>query len=462
VKQVHTLVIGAGSGGITAAVTAAGFGKKVLLVDKGLPGGECTWSGCIPSKALIHQAHIHHTVRQVIPGHVPNTGEAMTHVHQVQQRVYSHETPEALNKLGIEFLQGKASFLSTHNVQVGDIEIEAKKIIIATGSRASIPPIQGINNVPFLTNESLFQLDTLPKKLLILGGGPIGVELAQALNRLGVHVTLIEMLDRIMPQEDVDFTKSLTQILLDEGVEIHLGMKAECIETTSSGIRIQGTRGETSIELEAENLLVAVGRTPNIDGLDLDKAGIQYTSKGILVKPTMQTSQAHIYAVGDLVGPWNFSHMANVQGIQAIQNSIFPWKRSVSGETPAWVTFTSPELARAGLTESEARSKYGNSIRVYTFDMNDLDRNRTGHIGQEKIKLILTKRGILLGATILADRAGEMIGEVQVLRALRVNLGRVGSIVHPYPTYSEVFQKIGKKVLVDNLLLNPLVKLVRR
>ncbi|AHC16707.1 dihydrolipoyl dehydrogenase family protein [Salinispira pacifica] len=457
------LVIGAGSGGITAAVTAAGFGKKVLLVDKNLPGGECTWSGCVPSKALIHQAHVSHIASQQVPGFKPDTRKAMAHVHDVRNTVYSHESPEALADMNIEFLQGHARFIDPHTVEVGENRIQASRIIVASGSSAFIPPVKGLTGLPYLTNENMFELEDLPDSMIVLGGGPIGIELAQALNRLGVRVELVEMAERILPREEAEFALPLSGKLETEGVKIHAGTRAVSAEQTSSGVRLtcQNAANE-ELSLEAEHILVAVGRTANAEHLNLEAARVEYTPKGISVNRKMQTSQKHIYAIGDVVGPWLFSHMANTQGIQAVQNAILPWKRNVSSETPVWVTYTEPELARAGMSEDEARKAHGNSIRMYHFDMNDLDRTRTGGPSIERVKLILDRRGRILGASILADRAGEMIGEIQVIRKLKANFGKLAGIVHPYPSYSEVFQKIGKRVVVDNLLNHPLVKLFRK
>jgi pyruvate/2-oxoglutarate dehydrogenase complex dihydrolipoamide dehydrogenase (E3) component len=460
--ETHTLVIGAGSGGITAAVTAAGFGKQVIMVDRNRPGGECTWYGCVPSKALIHQARLSHVAAGQVPGFVPDRKAAMTHVHEVRNRVYEHETPEALQKMGIRFIRGEASFVDPKTVRVGDQEIRAKKIIIATGSSAFVPPIEGIGDLPYLTNETVFELNELPPSMIVLGGGPIGLELSQAMARLGVRVHLVEMMDRIMPREEASLTAPLADKLAAEGVEIHTGTRAVRAEAAGEGVRLScELSGGASLTLEASAILAAVGRRPNIDNLNLEAAGIRYTPKGIAVDRRMRTSARHIYAVGDVAGPWLFSHMANVQGIQAVQNALLPISRPVSPEVPVWVTFTEPELARAGLSEEEARQRHGSGVRIYEFDFNDLDRARTAGESIEKMKLALDRRGRVLGASILADRAGEMIGEIQVIRKLKANFGKLAGIVHPYPTYGEVFQKIGKKVLIDNLLGHPLVKLFR-
>ncbi len=462
-KTVHSLVIGAGSGGITAAVTAAGFGKSVIMVDKNLPGGECTWSGCVPSKALIHKGQESWTTRQLVADYVPDRKAAMDYVHQVRETVYQHESPEALKKMGIDFIQGEASFIDGNTVLVGDEKIRAKRIFIATGSSAFVPPIEGIKDIPFLTNESLFELDSLPESMIVLGGGPIGIELSQAMVRLGVKVDLVEMMDRIMPREEEELTSPLQDKLVEEGLGIHCGTKAVRAEKGEKGVVLHcQDPDKKEVVFTADAILVAVGRRANVDGLKLEAAGIDYSPKGIAVNRKMETSAKGVYAFGDVTGPWLFSHMANTQGIQAVQNALLPFSRKVSAQTPVWATFTEPELARSGLSEAEAREQYGNRVRIYKYDMNDLDRTRTAGRGIEQVKLVLDRKGRVLGATILADRAGEMIGEVQVIRSLKANFGKLAGIIHPYPSYGEVFQKIGKKVLVDNLLNHPLVKLFRK
>lgn len=456
------VVIGAGSGGITAAVTAAGFGKKVLLIDKNKPGGECTWSGCVPSKALIHEAKKVFTLRNAVKGYSYDSKQALDHVHAVREKIYSHETPEALSKSGIEYLQGEAGFKDSKTIQLGGREIRGKKFIISTGSSPFVPPIDGLDSVPYLTNENIFELERLPQSLIILGGGPIGIELAQAVNRLGTEVQLVEMMPVLIFREEKEFSLAIQKRLTGEGVAIHLGAKASHISRSGDQIVLSYDRNGTEHSIKADSLLVAIGRKPNLDGLELDKAGIRYNRKGIEVNSRLQTSQSKIYAIGDVVGPYQFSHMANAQGILATQNAILPVKRKINYDHVAWVTFTEPEIARAGMTEAEARERYGDSIRIYDYDFNQLDRAMTGGDTIETMKVILNRKGKVLGISVLADRAGELIGEAQLLKSRGINFAKMGSVIHPYPTYSEVFSKIGKRVLVDNILNHPLVKLFRK
>jgi len=466
-KHYDIVVIGSGSGGLTSAYTALGFGKKVLVINKGLPGGECTWSGCIPSKALINEAKKIHTARSVVGTLEYSTEKAMHVVKNVIEKVYEGESIEKLEADGIDFIQGHARFTSPNEVLVNGQRIQAKKFVISTGSSPLKPPIPGIDETPYLDNESLFELNALPKSIIILGGGAIGVEMAQAMNRLGVKVDLVEMADHILIREEKEYSERLQDILKSEGVKIHVNTKATAMSKRGDKVYLSvepgagPSDGETT-ELEADEILLAIGRTPNLYNLGLDEAGIKYDKRRIKVNAYMQTSQKHIYAVGDVAGPYLFSHMANVQGIQAIQNACLPIKRKVKDKHVAWTTFSEPELARAGMTEAEARDKFGDTIRVYDFDFDHLDRAMTKGASKEGVKIVLDARGKVLGASILADRAGEMISEIQLLKTMNKNFSSLAGVIHPYPTYGEVFSKIAKKVAVDNILNNPLVKLFRK
>jgi pyruvate/2-oxoglutarate dehydrogenase complex dihydrolipoamide dehydrogenase (E3) component len=460
-KTVDVAIIGAGAGGLTTAFTAKGFGKSVLLIDKAKPGGECTWSGCVPSKALINQANDIFTARKYSDFEV-DTKKVMENVRAVIDKVYSGESPDVLEEEGVPFLQGMATFIGPKRIQVNQEEIQAKKIFICTGSSPMVPPIDGLKDVAYLTNETIFQLETLPQSMVILGAGAIGVELSQALNRIGVHVSLVEMADTILPREDKELTDMLKDKLTEEGVKIYTGHKAvKVLERDGQAIlKLEGPEGK--VEVEGSKLMLALGRVPNLQGLNLDKAQITYDRRGIEVNDYMETSSKGVYAVGDVTGKYMFSHMANAQGIQAVQNALLPINRRMKYNNVAWTTFTSPELATAGMTENQAREQYGDKIRVYRHDYSQLDRSKTKPGTQGMVKLILDSKGKVLGCSILGDRAGEIISEVQVVKSLGINFGKLGSVIHPYPTYGEVLQKIGKKVVVDNLLNHPLVKLFRK
>ncbi|MGB6409094.1 MAG: FAD-dependent oxidoreductase, partial [Planococcus donghaensis] len=363
-----------------------------------------------------------------------------------------------LKDAGIDFINSYAKFIEPHALEVDNERIEAKKIILSTGSSPMVPPIEGLDQVSYLTNETIFTQKTFPKTMTILGGGAIGVELSQALNRLGVNVTLVEKFERILPKDEEELVLMIQQRLIDEGVTIHTGATAVRAEQNGEIIDLIIEKDGKEMTVSGEGLLVALGRQANVNGYGLETAGVEFDSKSIQVDEHLETTAKGIYAIGDVVGPYQLSHMANAQGILATQNAILPINRKMDYEHVTWCTYTDPELGRSGLSEEEAREKYGDSIRVYEHEYADLDRANTKKDSIGKVKLILDKKGYILGASILGDRAGEIISQIQTIKTLKINMGKLSGVIHPYPTYSEVLVKIGKKVFVDNLLNQPVVK----
>ncbi|EAR07882.1 dihydrolipoyl dehydrogenase family protein [Reinekea blandensis] len=459
-NQYDLIVIGSGAAGLTAAFTALGFGKKVLIIEKDRPGGECTWSGCVPSKGLINRAKDVHTARKFADFDI-DTRTLLQEVRGVSEAIYEHETPEVLEKAGAVFVQGEAAFVDAKTLKVGQETYRGKRIIIATGSSPLVPPIPGLDEVPFLTNESFFEQETLPKSIIVLGAGAIGMELSQAMNRLGVEVTVVEMMPEIMFREEPAYAAILRERLVKEGVRFQLGTKAVGVEKTETGIRLSTEKDGESGQIEAQTLLLALGRKANIGSLNLDAAGIK-ADRGIVVDAHLQTTAKGVYACGDVAGPYQLSHMANFQAKIAAMNAILPINRKANYEHVAWTTFTDPEFARAGMTEAEAREQYGDRIRVFEYDMADkLDRAKTkaGDIGH--IKLI-TLKGRVLGAHILAERAGELIAEVQVMKSLGMKFSKLQGVIHPYPTYADALRQMAQQVFLDGLMNHPVVKLFRR
>lgn len=461
-KKYDIAVIGSGSGGLSSAYTALGFSKSVVIIDKNLPGGECTWSGCVPSKALINVAKDMHTIRKYDKDFKIDSKYALDKVKEVIANVYAEESIEKLESDGFDFISGEATIISAGKISVNGEEVLAKNIIISTGSSPMLPPIKNLENIDYLSNDTIFKLDKLPSSMIILGAGAIGVEIAQALNRLGVKVDLVFRSEAILKKEEKSLALELENIISREGVTIHAKTKSHEVTSDENGVKLHIEKDGAKSILEAEAIFVATGRSANVEGLGLKEAHIVYDKKGIMVDEFMQTSVKGIYAVGDVVGPYQFSHMANVQAIQAVQNAILPINRKVKYDHVAWCTFTEPELARAGMSEEEVKAKYKNKYRIYEHRFENVDRARTNFEEDGVVKIICDQKGKILGASILGKRAGEMISEIQVIKTLGTNLGKIADVIHPYPTYGEAINKIAKKVKVDNLLNNPIVKLFRK
>jgi pyruvate/2-oxoglutarate dehydrogenase complex dihydrolipoamide dehydrogenase (E3) component len=458
-KVFDLIVIGSGAAGLTSAFTALGFGKKVLIVEKHRSGGECTWSGCIPSKGLINEASDVHIARQFADIKV-DTAAILKRIRLISEGIYEHETPEVLEKAGAVFVQGAAQFVSPRVISVNGEQFQAKKIMIATGSSPLVPPIPGLDTVPFLTNDNFFEQDSLPASMIVLGAGAIGMELSQAMCRLGVIVTVVEMTPEVMFREEPEFSAIIRDKLAAEGVNFYLGAKASKFERSELGVKVYAEQDGKEIIVEAEALLVALGRSPNTADLNLDAAGIEI-DRGVKVDAYLQTTAKGVYACGDVAGPYLLSHMANFQGKIATMNAVLPIRRKANYQHVSWATFTDPEFARAGLTEVEAREQCGDSIRVYNYDFDKLDRAKTKAGDMGRIKLITSRKGKVLGAHIIGKRAGELIAEVQVMKTLGLNFAKLQGVIHPYPTYADALRQIAQQVFLDNLLNHPVVRFFR-
>jgi pyruvate/2-oxoglutarate dehydrogenase complex dihydrolipoamide dehydrogenase (E3) component len=385
----------------------------------------------------------------------------MHYVRGAVKKVYDSHPASAFEKLGIDVLFGEPKFLDSHHISMGDKVLSAKKFMIATGSSAFIPPIEGLASVPYLSNENLFDLETLPPSMIILGAGPIGMEMASALNHLGVAVTVVEMAERIMIREDEELTRLLADHLVAEGISILTGTKAVRAAQKDGGITLTVEDAQKQRrELRAASVLVAVGRKPNVEGMDLEKAGIQYSPKGITTDEFLRTTAPNILACGDVVGPYQFSHMTEYQAVTAVRNAFLPFRKKVNYDTVAWCTFTDPEFAHAGLTESEARERHGDAISVYRYEYKNTDRGRTDLADFGRAKFICDKRGRLVGAHILGERAGELIHEAQLLRHLDLSFTKIAPMIHIYPTFTDVVRQPAKLLYVDRLRNNPVLKLL--
>ena len=463
------LVLGGGAAGLVTASVAVNLGKRVALVEARKTGGECTWYGCIPSKALIKSAslvynagHLHryNLAGKKVTGLRPEDG--LKRVQKVVHTIYNHETPQVLEEKGITVIMGKGQFVDAHHVRVKGKIYSAKKFVIATGSEPLVPPIENIDSVPYLTNETVFSLKKSPASMIVLGGGAIGIEMGQAFQRLGTKVTVVEMLNRIIPGDDPELTGMLAKRLSDEGMTVLTGHKA--VRVMQKGKQLELTvvnEKEKKRIVKAETLLVAVGRKPRVHGLGLEAAGVRYDNGGLVLDKYLRTTVPHIFAAGDVAGPFLFSHMCEYQGITAATNAMLPVKRKVDYSHVPWVTYTDPEIAHSGLTEEEAAEKYGTRIRVYKKSYADLDRGITDGTEFGLAKFITKKNGKLLGIHILGARAGELMHEAHAMKAMGIPFYKLSKVIHAYPSYSDMVRHPARDAYVDRIRNNPLVRLVQ-
>ena len=439
------IVIGAGIAGMVAAVTANGLGKKVAVVEKRKVGGNCTNFTCIPSKTLIRLSHTNREISRLasfglLSGEETtlNNRKVMAHIRSVVRKAYEKDVPETFEHIGISVISGAAAFVDQRRIEVDGRVISASSFILAVGTRPFIPPISGITDIDFLTNETLYELDDLPKSLIILGGGVDGIEYGSAFGRLGVETTVVEMGSRLLPGADREIANHLLRTLKADGIRFMPGTKATSLRNRQGKVALayeqeNGDQGE----VQADRVLVALGRRPDLEELALDKAGVNCTPRGIIADKTLRTSAPNIYACGDIVGPDQLASMAEYQGIVAATNCILPAKQRVDYRNSVYVIFTEPTLAFIGLTEAQAHAKYGHKLRVYRFDYSTMRRALIDGTTTGLAKFVCDGRWRLIGAHILGEAAAEVIHEAQVIKALKKPLQKLNLVTHAYPTYAQ-------------------------
>ena len=447
-------VIGAGSGGLNVASGAAQLGAKAVLIERGAMGGDCLNVGCVPSKALLHVAHTASLIRRAGPLGISvsepevDYAGAMAHVRRAIERIEPHDSQERFEGLGVRVIRDTGRFIDARTVQAGDSRIRAKYFVIATGSAPAIPAIPGLDSVPFLTNESLFSRTEAPRHLAIIGAGPIGVEMAQAHQRLGCQVTLIEAQSSILPRDDAELSALLTQQLRADGVDLRLGTTVAAVSGKAGDIQVELQAGDGSAEgaiqdpIQASHLLIATGRRPVTDGLGLEAAGITHSAAGIAVGPNLRTNRRHVFAMGDVIGGEGFTHLAAHHASVIVREMLFRLPSRVATSAIPRVTYTAPELAQIGLTEAEATAA-GLAPRTETLRVDGNDRFVAENIasGPEAglAKLVFDgRRGKLVGAAILAPGAGDLIGPLGHVIEGRLKLSAVASQMLPYPTHAEI------------------------
>lgn len=450
-------IIGGGAAGLSVAAGGAALGAKVVLIEKHRLGGDCLYYGCVPSKALLHSAQVAHTLRDAarfgIDGELQpvQLDRVMQRVNSVIQGIEPHDSPERFRGLGVEVIFGAGRFIDPHTFRVNGKDITAKNFVLATGSRPAIPPLPGLDSIPYLTNETVFSLTAPVPSLIILGGGPIGVELAQAFARLGSLVYVVQRGAQILPQEDSDLVQIVADKLRDEGVQLHTGCTPQRVERTAGGLRLHLATGTGGTEiLEATHLLVATGRQPNLQGIGLEAAGVLLEGGQLRVDRRLRTTNKHIYACGDIAGPYQFTHMAEHHAGVVLRNTLFHLPAKTEQRVIPWCTFTDPELARVGFSETEARAQ-NVAHRVYTFPLQDIDRARTDGATHGRAKIITDPRGRLLGAALVGAHAGELIHEYVLALAKNMKASDLSNVMHIYPTLAQINRRVADQRLKEGL-----------
>ena len=469
VLQPDLCVIGAGSGGLSVAAAAAQFGVPVVLIEKGRMGGDCLNYGCVPSKALLAAGKRAEAVRtagafgiDVIEAQVDHA-RVHDYVHGVIAAIAPNDSVERFTGLGVRVIQAQANFLDKTTVEAGHYLIRARRFIVATGSSPVIPPIPGLDEVRYLTNETIFDVNERIQHLIVLGGGPIGFEIAQAHRMLGAHVTIVDAAT-FLAHEDPEASRVVIDRMSEFGVILHPGTRVERVERAVQGIAVHiGKQGETEI-IKGSHLLVATGRKPNVKGLSLDRAGVKFDADGIKVNEQLKTSNPNIYAIGDVVGGPQFTHLANYHAGIVIRNALFRLRPRASAAHIPRVTYTDPELAQVGLTEAEARKKY-RRIRILRWPYADNDRAQTESTTHGFIKVITRKNGQILGCTIVGAEAGELLQLWIMALARDLRIGDLTGLVLPYPTLSELSKRVAYTFYQPSLTkrwFRRLIELLRR
>jgi pyruvate/2-oxoglutarate dehydrogenase complex dihydrolipoamide dehydrogenase (E3) component len=446
-------VIGAGSGGLSVAAGAAAFGVSVVLIEKGKMGGDCLNYGCVPSKALLAAAKHANAFRRGAPFGIAaqppqvDFAKVQEHVHRVIAAIAPNDSIERFTGLGVRVITGAARFKDRRTVEVGELEIKARRFVLATGSAPAIPPIPGLDRVPYFTNETIFDLAECPRRLVVIGAGPIGLELAQAFRRLGSEVIVVEAASPLA-KDDPECATIVLDMLAREGVEIRAGTNVLQVEA-GSDIKLALESPAGSDTIEGSHLLVAAGRRANIEGLDLQAAGIRHNARGISVGKGLKTTNRRVYAIGDVIGGLQFTHVSNYHAGLVIRNALFRLPVRARNDAVPWVTYTDPELAHVGLTEVDARKR--GAIRVLRWPYHENDRAQAERETRGHIKVVTSRRGRVLGATIVGAQAGELIAPWSLAVHQGLNVRAFAEAVLPYPTLAEIGKRAAMTYFTSSL-----------
>jgi pyruvate/2-oxoglutarate dehydrogenase complex dihydrolipoamide dehydrogenase (E3) component len=436
------VVLGGGTAGLVTASGCARLGRKVALIEREKLGGDCLWTGCVPTKALVASAKLAHQMRhadvygleRAEPRITPKS--VMDAMREARRDISRHDDPQKFRDLGIDVIEGNARLVSRSEVEVDGRRMTARDIVIATGSRTSVPPIPGLTK--YLDHASFLEQDEFPSQLLILGGGYIGIEFAQLFARFGARVTVVEMMDDIIAKEDHEVIARVRQTLEREGIEILTGWAVKSVGEKT--VRIENQRGE-SREIAAETIFVASGRRGNTENLGLEAAGVKVERSYVVVDKFLQTNVPRIWACGDVHGGMQFTHVAAYEAVKLVRNMLFPGKAAVDyGDVP-WALYTDPEVAHLGMTESEARETHGDAVRIYRVDLHDVDRAVVDRTPSGLIKIVCDAKGKILGAHVVAAHASTLIEEVVLARRKGMKIGDLAQRISPYPSLADGIQK---------------------
>ncbi|HEX6371575.1 MAG TPA: mercuric reductase [Longimicrobium sp.] len=445
----HLVVIGAGTAGLVTAAIGAALGAKVALVERELMGGDCLNVGCVPSKSILAAARAWQAARDASARYhgpaVAGDGDFAA-VMERMRRIRADISPvdgarRFRDEIGVDVFLGDGRFVAEDAVEVDGRRLRFHRAVIATGARAAVPPIEGIGGVAYLTNETVFSLTERPEHLAVIGGGPIGCELAQAFVRFGARVTVIDGAPRILSHDDAEAAEVVAAALRREGVEILTEARVDSVRQDGAGKTLRVTRGGDSSEIVASHLLVAAGRAPNVEGLGLEEAGVEYEARGVAVDERMRTSNPRVYAIGDVASRFQFTHAADAQARMVVRNALFFGRGRASGLVIPWCTYTTPELAHVGIAPDEV-AEAGDEVETITIPLAEVDRARTDGTTEGFFRVHL-KAGsdTILGATLVAEHAGDIISQVTQAMTAGTGLGRLGETIFPYPTTAEVLRK---------------------
>jgi pyruvate/2-oxoglutarate dehydrogenase complex dihydrolipoamide dehydrogenase (E3) component len=480
----NLVVIGGGTAGLVTAAGAAGLGAKVALIEKHFMGGDCLNVGCVPSKAIIRAARAVAAVREAAEFGVnlqplarpattlsPSDGERdglrgatvevdfgkiMERMRRLRADISPHDSVKRFTELGVDIFLGTGKFTGPDTIEVGGQKLRFAKAVIATGARAAAPPIPGLQDVPYLTNETLFALTELPKRLGVIGAGPVGCEMAQCFARFGSEVFLVETEHGLLPREDRDAAAVVRAQMVRDGVIILGGGREIRLARGAKGIRMQSQSQGQPYDMEVDQLLVAVGRAPNVEGLGLETVGVEFDKKGVKVNDRLQTANPRIYACGDICSPYQFTHAADFMARIVIQNALFQGRAKASSLIIPWATYTSPEIAHVGLYEKDAQAR-GIDVDTFTQELSKVDRAILDGQTDGFVRVHVRKgTDEIVGATVVAAHAGDLIGELTLAMKGRLGLKTIGATIHPYPTQAEAIRRTGD--LYNRTRLTPFVK----